>query len=122
MAEKSGLSRLRQAWANMTPSQRTVVGGTVVALIIAVVAGSMLASRAGYAVLYSGLAPEEAGRIVEKLEANKTPYKLTAGGTTIMIPGRHVYSSRIELASEGLPRSGRHGICRVRCAKSWPAA
>jgi flagellar M-ring protein FliF len=110
MAEKPGLSRLRQVWANMTPSQRTVVGGTVVALVIAVVVGSMLASRAGYAVLYSGLAPEEAGRIVEKLEAKKTPYKLTAGGTTIMIPGRHVYSSRIELASEGLPRSGTVGF------------
>lgn len=110
MAETSGLSRLRQAWANMTPSQRTVVGGTVVALVIAVVAGSMLASRAGYAVLYSGLAPEEAGRIVEKLEGKKVPYRLSAGGTTISIPGRQVYSSRIELASEGLPRSGTVGF------------
>jgi flagellar M-ring protein FliF len=110
MAEKSGLSKLRQAWANMTSGQRTVVGGTVIALAVAIVAGSMLASRAGYSVLYSGLAPEEAGRIVEKLDGKKVPYRLTAGGTTIMIPGRHVYSTRIELASEGLPTSGTVGF------------
>jgi flagellar M-ring protein FliF len=87
-----------------------VIGGTIVALVVAVVVGGLLASRAGYAVLYSGLAPEEAGRIVEKLDAKKVSYKLTAGGTTIMIPGRHVYSTRIELASDGIPRSGTVGF------------
>ncbi len=110
MAEKSGLSRFRQAWANMAPAQRTVIGGTIAALIVAVVAGGLLASRAGYAVLYSGLAPEEAGRVVEKLDAKKVPYRLAAGGTTIMIPGRHVYSTRIELASDGIPGSGTVGF------------
>jgi flagellar M-ring protein FliF len=110
MAQVAGESRLRNLWINLTPGQRMMLGGTIVAIIAVVVVGSLIFSRAGYSVLYSGLAPEEAGQVVEKLEQRGVPYRLGGGGGTVMVPTGKVYAARIELASEGLPQSGTVGF------------
>jgi flagellar M-ring protein FliF len=87
-----------------------MLGGTILAIIVVVIVGSLIFSRTGYSVLYSGLAPAEAGRVVEKLEQRGIPYRLGGGGGTVMVPTGKVYSARIELASEGLPQSGTVGF------------
>ncbi len=110
MAEQGQTPRVFSVWKNLTPGQRIMVGGTIAAVIIAVVVGAWVISRAGYSVLYSGLAPEEAGQIVEKLEQRNIPYRLAGGGGTILVPSSKVYDARIELASEGYPRSGTVGF------------
>jgi flagellar biosynthesis/type III secretory pathway M-ring protein FliF/YscJ len=60
MAEQTPDSGMRRIWGNLSPGQRLMVGGTVVAVLVAVVVAGVVVSRAGYSVLYSGLAPEEA--------------------------------------------------------------
>ena len=110
MAEQRPDSGLKRTWGNLSPGQRLVVGGTLVAIIVAVVVGGVMVSRAGYSVLYSGLAPEEAGKVLEKLEQRHIPYRLGAGGGSIMVPTGKVHSARIELASDGLPGSGAVGF------------
>jgi flagellar M-ring protein FliF len=87
-----------------------VIIGTVGAIVAALVIAGIVGSRAGYSVLYSGLAPEEAGQVLERLDQRKIPYRLSGGGGTIMVPTRHVYSARVELASDGIPRSGTVGF------------
>jgi flagellar M-ring protein FliF len=84
--------------------------GTAVAVVVAVVVGGVIASRAGYATLYSGLSPEEAGLVVQELDSRKIPYRITGGGSSIQVPTGQVYSARIGLASEGFPRSGTVGF------------
>jgi flagellar M-ring protein FliF len=110
MADQTPDSGLRRIWGNLSPGQRLMVGGTVIAVVIAVVVGGLIVSRAGYSVLYSGLAPEEAGKVLEKLEQRNIPYRIGAGGGTIMVPTGKVHSARIELASDGLPGSGSIGF------------
>jgi flagellar M-ring protein FliF len=110
MADQKPDSGMRRTWGNLSSGQRLIVGGTVAAVIVAVVVGGVMVSRAGYSVLYSGLAPEEAGKVLEKLEQRNIPYRLGAGGGTIMVPAGKVYSARIELASDGLPGSGTIGF------------
>jgi flagellar M-ring protein FliF len=110
MAERTGNSRLGNMWANLTPSQRLMIVGTAGAVIVAVIVGGVLASRAGYSTLYSGLGPEEAGLVVAELDSRKVPYRITGGGSSIQVPTSQVYSTRISLASEGLPRSGTVGF------------
>jgi flagellar M-ring protein FliF len=94
----------------MAPGQRIMLIGTVAAILIAIVVGGLILSRAGYSTLYSGLTPEEAGHVVDKLDQRGIPYRIAGGGSTILVPGNKVYSARIELASEGLPRSGTVGF------------
>jgi flagellar M-ring protein FliF len=87
-----------------------IVMGTAGAVVVAVIVGGVIASRAGYSTLYSGLSPEEAGQVIEKLEQRNISYRLAGGGGTVLVPTGEVYSARIELASEGLPRSGSVGF------------
>jgi len=110
MAEFTGNSRLKNMWANLTPGQRTMLIGTALAVVVVIIVGGILASRAGYATLYSGLSPEEAGLVVQELDGRKIPYRITGGGSSIQVPTSQVYSARITLASEGLPRSGKVGF------------
>ncbi len=110
MADQRSASRIGNFWSNLSPGQRLVVGGTIAAIVVAIIVGVVIASRARYSVLYSGLTPEEAGQVVEKLDQKKIPYKLAGGGGTILVPTGKVYSTRIELASEGFPRSGTVGF------------
>ena len=54
--------------------------------------------------LYSNLAPEDAAEIVAKLKEDQIPYQLTMDGTGVRIPYEKIYETRLELASQGLPR------------------
>ena len=61
------------------------------------------------ALLYTGLDPEDAAQIVEKIRDADTTYELRNGGTAVYVPSDTVYTLRLELAGEGLPSGGREG-------------
>ncbi len=110
MADETQARGLLSIWKRLTPVQRMVLGGTAAAVVVAIVVGGIVISRASYSVLYSGLKPEEAGQIVEQLEQRNIPYRISGGGGTILVPSSMVYQARIGLASEGFPRSGTIGF------------
>src|SRR5262249_44703583 len=63
-----------------------------------------------WAVLFSGLTPEDAGQVVDQLKTQKVQYKLDANGTTVDVPEDKVHELRITLASAGIPRGGGVGF------------
>lgn len=93
----------------MTPFQRSMVITVTIVSVVTLAAVMMWASKAEYAVLYSGLAGKDAGRIVEKLREMKVDFQLESDGTTILVPTRKMRELRIEFASLGLPHSGEIG-------------
>jgi flagellar M-ring protein FliF len=60
--------------------------------------------------LYSDLDANDAGIILDQLKEQKIPYRLSAGGSTILIPQERIYETRMALASAGLPRGGSIGF------------
>ena len=60
--------------------------------------------------LYTDLSQEEAGAAVARLKQLQVPYKLAAGGQTILVPEPNLAEVRLQLASDGLPRRGRLGF------------
>ena len=60
--------------------------------------------------LYTDLSQEEAGAAVARLKELQVPYKLAAGGQTILVPEPKLAEVRLQLASDGLPRHGRLGF------------
>ncbi|BBO79794.1 flagellar M-ring protein [Desulfosarcina ovata subsp. sediminis] len=60
--------------------------------------------------LYSNLAPEDAAQVVARLRERQIPYQLTMDGTGVLIPYDKIYETRLELASEGLPRGDGIGF------------
>jgi len=82
-----------------------------VALLIAVVAGLVLWSRAPtYKVLYSNLSDRDGGSIIAALQQANVPYKLSDSGSAILVPAEQVHETRLRLASQGLPKSGSVGF------------
>ncbi|HET9131372.1 MAG TPA: flagellar basal-body MS-ring/collar protein FliF, partial [Terriglobia bacterium] len=66
-------------------------------------------NKVGYQVLYSDVDPAEAQSIVTKLQGMQIPYELSEDGRTIRVASEKLSEVRIQLASEGLPESGRSG-------------
>ncbi len=60
--------------------------------------------------LVSGLAAEDAGAVAAKLKEAGVEYRLKDDGATILVSSARVAEVRLELASAGLPRSGRIGF------------
>ena len=83
-------------------------------MAIAVVAGVMGFSRwqreSGMRPLYTGLAPEDASAIVQKLHEGGVDYKITNNGTELLAPEDKVPELRLEMAGLGLPKTGRIGF------------
>ncbi|HLS20417.1 MAG TPA: flagellar basal-body MS-ring/collar protein FliF [Bacillota bacterium] len=56
--------------------------------------------------LYNNLSVQEVSQIKEELEARGVAYEIKDGGTTITVPENQADSLIVELAGEGIPRSG----------------
>src|SRR5688572_22401943 len=95
--------QLRTAWQGMSVGRRIgllVIGTISLALVIGV---GYWATQPDFHVLFSGLSAEDSSVVIGKLQANNVPYRLAAGGTTVLVPSDQVQQRRIELAGEDLP-------------------
>jgi flagellar M-ring protein FliF len=68
------------------------------------------ASQPKLTLLYGGMAPAEAAKVVEYLESKKITYDVSDGGRAIMVPSAQVYSVRMGLASQGIPTMSDGGV------------
>ncbi|MDQ0217078.1 flagellar basal body M-ring protein FliF [Peribacillus cavernae] len=93
-------------WGSRSRTQRFLMIGSAVlaALIIAVV--SFLVTRTTMVPLYSDLSPSETGGIKENLDGRGIQSEITDGGKTIKVPEESVDTLKVELAAEGIPKSG----------------
>jgi flagellar M-ring protein FliF len=95
--------------STLKPKQKAVLGGSVLATLGLFAALIHLVGNGDLRILYAGLQPAEAQEIVRHLGAKEIPYELSKDGTSISIPAGRLDEVRMQLASEGLPRSGRQG-------------
>jgi len=63
----------------------------------------------GFQPLFSGLNPEDAGAVVTKLKESGVEYRISENGTTVLAPKARIAELRIQLASAGIPKTGRIG-------------
>lgn len=78
----------------------------VAALTLVAILGTILlknVSKEDYAVLYTGLSPDDAGQILTVLQEENIPYKVEGNGTIILVPKNKVYDIRLKLAAKGIP-------------------
>ncbi|HEX5272998.1 MAG TPA: flagellar basal-body MS-ring/collar protein FliF [Gemmataceae bacterium] len=97
--------QLREVWAGMSPVRRALAVAALL-LVVALLVGLYFYNRSqqgDWAVLYSHLSPDEAQSIRDRLQAQGTPVRLTSDNTTIEVPAERVGTTRIDLASQGLP-------------------
>ena len=81
---------------------------SVVLLVCLTVAGlAWWSSQPEYRVLYVGLSIEEAGAITSKLQTKGIPFKLSEGGTTILVRSEQAMQVHLEMNNEGVAGSSK---------------
>ena len=89
-----------------TEKKKLIFWGIVAAVVItAGIVGAVLLNRVQYTTLYSGLSAEDAGNVMTKLKDMGVTAK-AEGTDTILVPDDQADELRIELASQGYPKSG----------------
>ena len=69
-----------------------------------------LLGKPKYVTLYSGLKPGEAQELGTRLAAKNIAYQLSPDGASVLVPAEQLDASRLETASQGLPRNARLGF------------
>ena len=104
------MDQFKKLYANLSMAQRV----TIVLAALAVGAGLLSFARwrreSDFRPLYTTLASEDAGAVVQKLKESGVEYRLAENGSTVLVPSAKVAEMRLEMASAGLPKSGRIGF------------
>src|SRR5688572_17989324 len=103
------VGRVQSTFVGFTPGQKVVAIIGTAALLLAGFMVFRWAAAPTYAPLFSSLASEDASAVIEELDAQGIPYKLSNGGNTILVPREQVYTTRISLSGEGLPTASEGG-------------
>lgn len=99
--------QLRAIYQGMSRPRRIFLLTLTGLCLTAIVVVGLLAFQTDYQVLYSGLTAEDAGAITAKLQGQNVPFRLSANGTTILVPAERVAQLRLDLAAEGVPSKGK---------------
>jgi flagellar M-ring protein FliF len=101
---------MKKLLANLSLRQKI----SIVAVAVLVVAGLYAAVRnqreADFKPLFTGLAPEDAAGIVQKLREGGVEYRLPEAGGSVMVPSARLADLRLTMAAAGLPKAGRIGF------------
>jgi flagellar M-ring protein FliF len=95
--------KLQTMWQKLTFNQKLMLGAGILMLVIALVMVTR-AAQPKYVPLFSQLQLDAAGEVTQKLDELKIPFRLEDGGTTILVPEKNRYQTRIDLANQGLPK------------------
>lgn len=99
----SALGRAKEAMAGFTSGQKAMLVVAVLALVLGAVGLTRWVAQPTYTVLFGNLSGADANAIVEQLQSSSVPYKLTDGGSTVMVPQAKVYDLRVQMSGKGLP-------------------
>lgn len=97
---------VKNFWLSRTKKQKTIYIGSAAFLILIIALSSFLASRTTFVPLYSNLSPSETGQIQQSLDSKGVKSQIADGGTTIMVPANDVDTLKVQLAAQGIPKTG----------------
>jgi flagellar M-ring protein FliF len=101
---------MKKILANLPVRQRI----TIAVVLLAAAAGIFLLVQhqreADFRPLFTGVAPEDASAIVQKLKEAGVDYRVPIDGGVVMVPSAKLAELRINMAAAGLPKTGRIGF------------
>ncbi|GAB4317271.1 MAG: hypothetical protein Kow0074_05770 [Candidatus Zixiibacteriota bacterium] len=104
------MKRWLDAFKAMDANRKFLAVSIVVALVVGTLVVGWWVRHITYGVLYTRLPADEAGEIIDQLEQMKVDYRLSEGGSSIMVPSNEVHELRLRLAAAGLPKGGSVGF------------
>ncbi|WP_394583653.1 flagellar M-ring protein FliF [Cytobacillus firmus] len=100
------IGNLKEYWGSRSKKQKTTMISAAVLCLLLIAAAAFFSTRTNLVPLYSSLTPSETGTIKESLDTRGIVSEIADGGTTIKVPEESVDTLKVELAAEGIPKSG----------------
>ena len=94
----------------LTGKQRAMLIGAAVLTVAVLAVFAHFISTPDYVPLMTGMEPADAQALGAKLAAKNISYQIATDGKGVNVPSDKLDSSRMEVASDGMPRSGRLGF------------
>ncbi|MGA7237700.1 MAG: flagellar basal-body MS-ring/collar protein FliF [Bryobacteraceae bacterium] len=101
---------MKKLLANLSLAQRLTVLAVALAAAGGIYALIHYQKEADFKPLFTGVAPEDAAPIVQKLRESGIEYRLPEGGGSVLVPSAHLAELRLTMAAAGLPKTGRIGF------------
>ncbi|WP_078380898.1 flagellar basal-body MS-ring/collar protein FliF [Sutcliffiella halmapala] len=99
-------NRAAAFWGSREKTQKTAIITSVLVGILAIIAIVYFLTKTTMAPLYKDLTPLETGQIKEVLDTRGIASQITDNGTAILVPQEAVDGLKVDLAAEGVPKSG----------------
>ena len=100
------LHTMKAFWQGRTRKQKVSLAASISFVLAVAVLTAYFTTRTSLVPLYSNLSPAETGTIKESLDSRGVKSEIADGGKTILVPEQAVDSLKVELAAEGIPKSG----------------
>src|SRR2546427_1096347 len=110
MATPNPFEQIKTFFTRYSLQQKLALAGSAAMVLILLWVLVYFVNRVEYQTLYADLDPQEAQGIIQKLQELKVPYELEPDGRTVKVTADKIGEVRIQLASQGLPESGRIGF------------
>ncbi|HEY3454777.1 MAG TPA: flagellar basal-body MS-ring/collar protein FliF [Bryobacteraceae bacterium] len=104
------MDQIKKLLSALTLQQKIALGLAIVLVASALPAFIHWQHERDFRPLFTGMSPEDAGAVVQKIKESGVEHRLTNNGTTVEVPAEKVDEVRLELAGAGLPKSGRIGF------------
>ncbi len=104
------MDQLKKLVSTLSATQRIATILVVLAVGFAVLSFVRWRHESDFRPLFTGMSPEDASAIVQKLKESGVEYRLGENGTSVSVPELKVDEVRLELAGAGLPKTGRIGF------------
>ena len=101
---------MKKILANLTVRQRATIGLVLLAASACLYSLLRWQKESDFKPLFTALAAEDAGAIVQKLKEAGVEYRLPESGGAVLVPSARLAELRLSMATLGLPRSGRIGF------------
>ena len=107
---RKAIEQAKQFWQELTVRQRFLLAGGGALTLVVLLVFVRQAATPSYKVLLTGLTPADAQAMAAQLDVKNIKHQVDAAGTTLSVAADQLDAARLEVASEGIPHSGRLGF------------
>lgn len=103
------MQQLLRLWNALSVRQRISIIAVPIIVCLAGWGLTHYRHESSFRSLYTGLAPEDAAAITQKIREAGIEYRLDESGAAVSVPATRFAEARMALATAGIPRTGRSG-------------
>jgi flagellar M-ring protein FliF len=104
------MDQLKKLYASLSLTQKIGLALVLLAVAVGVPMFTHWEHERDFKPLFTNMAPEDAATVVQKLKEAGIEHRLTDNGSTILVAAEKVDDARLEMAGQGLPKTGRIGF------------